>query len=191
MGPLLSAADSHSDHLVGLATCNNAEKVGDTIVANEVEFKMFQATGWKFSSSDGVSPVVLTCGEGKAHVVHQRNEFCHSRMTQSVLVEKPCGVREIFVKGSFETVAAFCKPETLPADYARVAQRHALAGCYVLGLAKRVVGTQVRRIDLFVTFHVFLQRLQAQRRDATHRNAKLTKITQSQKSTFRLGRARR
>ena len=146
MGPLLSAADSHADHLVGLATCNNAEKVGDMIVANEVEYKMFQATGWKFTSSDGVSPVVLTCGEGRAHVVHQRNDFCHSRMTQSVIVEKPCGVKEIYVKGSFETVAAFCKQETLPADYARVAQRHALAGCYVLALAKRVLGTQVRRI---------------------------------------------
>ena len=146
MGPLLAAADLQADHLVGLATCNNAEKVGDTIVANEVEYKMFQATGWKFTSEDGASPVVLTCGEGKAHIVFQRNDFCHSRMTQSVIVQNYQGDKEIYVKGSFETVAAFCRPETLPADFASVAQRHALAGCYVLALAKRVLWKQVRRI---------------------------------------------
>lgn len=137
MGPVLAAADAHKDHVVGLATCNNADKVGDTIVANEVEYKMFQATGWTFSSSDGVSPVVLNCDQGKAHVVHQRNDFCHSRMTQSVVVEKPCGTHEIFVKGSFETVAGFCRPESLPSDYASVAKKHALARSYVLALAKR------------------------------------------------------
>lgn len=191
MGPLRSAADSHVDHVVGLATCNNAEKVGDTIVANEVEYKMFQATGWKFSSSDGVSPVVLTCGEGKPHVVHQRNDFCHSRMTQSVLVEKPSGVKEIYVKGSFETVAAFCKPETLPADYARVAQRHALAGCYVLGLAKRVLAEQVRRVGVLLVNGVFLRRSQSRRRAATNRNCNLTGITQTSKFTFHRDRARR
>lgn len=178
MDPLRSAEDSHSDHLVGLATCNNAEKVGDTIVANEVEYKMFQATGWKFTSSDGVSPVVLTCGEGNAHIVHQRNDFCHSRMTQSVIVEKPCGTKEIYVKGSFETVAAFCKPESLPADYASVAQRHALAGCYVLALAKRVLGAQVRRIPLLVFFRNYLRQKRAQRCCATHRNSKLTQTHQ-------------
>ena len=177
MGPLLSAADSHADHLVGLATCNNAEKVGDTIVANEVEYKMFQATGWKFTSSDGVSPVVLTCGEGNAHIVHQRNDFCHSRMTQSVIVEKPCGTKEIYVKGSFETVAAFCKPESLPADYASVAQRHALAGCYVLALAKRVLGTQVRRIVFLLRADKCSRGLRGRRRAATHRNGTLTEIT--------------
>ena len=177
MGPLLAATDAQADHLVGLATCNNAEKVGDTIVANEVEYKMFQATGWKFTSSDGVSPVVVTCGEGKAHVVHQRNDFCHSRMTQSVIVEKPCGVKEIYVKGSFETVAAFCKPETLPADYASVAQRHALAGCYVLALAKRVLGEQVRRIGFLLVAVYYLRMLRVQRTTATKRNGKLTEIT--------------
>ena len=178
MDPLRSADDSHSDHLVGLATCNNAEKVGDTIVANEVEYKMFQATGWKFTSSDGVSPVVLTCGEGSAHVVHQRNDFCHSRMTQSVIVEKPCGTKEIYVKGSFETVAAFCKHESLPADYASVAQRHALAGCYVLALAKRVVGAQVRRILLLLFLRKICVQLLAHRRGATQRNSKLTQTHQ-------------
>lgn len=188
MGPLRSAADSHADHLVGLATCNNAEKVGETIVANEVEYKMFQATGWKFSSSDGISPVVLTCGEGKRHVVHQRNDFCHSRMTQSVIVEKPSGVKEIYVKGSFETVAAFCKPETLPADYARVAQRQALAGCYVLALAKRVLGEQVRRTGFLFVNCVYLR---SKRRDATQRDSKLTGITRTSKFTFHLDRARR
>jgi magnesium-transporting ATPase (P-type) len=180
MGAVLHPADLDAAHVVGLATCHSAEKCGEVIVASEVEYKMFKATGWSFTSDDGATPVVLQSTDGSSHVVLQRNYFDHARMTQSVVVRGPTGVNEIFVKvrreerkggcapssfslshflpsppppltrarthilqGSFETIAALCKPGSLPAEFATAARQHALEGCYVLALAKRLLGPSV------------------------------------------------
>jgi len=98
MGAVLHPADLDAAHVVGLATCHSAEKCGEVIVASEVEYKMFEATGWSFTSDDGATPVVLQSTDGSSHVVLQRNDFDHERMTQSVVVRGPTGVNEIFVK---------------------------------------------------------------------------------------------
>ena len=98
MGAVLHPADLDAAHVVGLATCHSAEKCGEVIVASEVEYKMFKATGWSFTSDDGATPVVLQSTDGSSHVVLQRNDFDHERMTQSVVVRGPTGVNEIFVK---------------------------------------------------------------------------------------------
>lgn len=112
MGAITHPTDLDPAAVVGLATCHSAEKCGDVIVASEVEFKMFQATGWRFTSPDGAVPVVLESSDGSSHIVLQRNEFCHTRMTQSVVVKGPEGVHEIFVKVRRERGAAAATPET-------------------------------------------------------------------------------
>lgn len=91
------AADA-GNALVGLATCHSAEKCGDVIVASEVEFKMFEATGWKFTSPDGATPVVLESPAGASYTVLQRNDFDNTRQTQSVVVQGPGGACDIYVK---------------------------------------------------------------------------------------------
>jgi E1-E2 ATPase len=83
---------------VGLATCHSAEKCADVIVASEVEFKMFEATGWLFTSADGATPVVLESPAGASYTVLQRNDFDNTRQTQSVVVQGPTGECDIFVK---------------------------------------------------------------------------------------------
>ena len=95
---LVSATDAAPAALVGLATCHSAEKCADVIVASEVEFKMFQATGWRFVSADGAMPVVLQSPAGDEYTVLQRNDFDNTRQTQSVVVKGPGDRHDIFVK---------------------------------------------------------------------------------------------
>ena len=52
----------------------------------------------------------------------------------------------LYPQGSFETIGALCKASTLPADFASVARQHALEGCYVLALAKRLLSDKVRGV---------------------------------------------
>lgn len=102
---------------------------------------MLEATGWKFASGDGEVPVVLRSPDGGLHTLVQRYDFDHTRMTQSVVVRGPGGDQTIFVKGSFEKIAALCRPGSVAAGYGAIARHHAMNGCYVLALASRKLGT--------------------------------------------------
>jgi hypothetical protein len=105
-----------------------------------LQYKMFEATRWTFASADGVLPIVLRAPGGGDYTILQRFDFDHARMTQSVVVRAPDGGQAVYVKGSFEKIGALCRPASLPADYAAVAQAHAMNGCYVLALATRELG---------------------------------------------------
>lgn len=96
--PVAAVADLDPATVVALATCHSAEKCADVIVASEVEYKMFGATGWRFASPDGATPVVLESPAGAAYTVLQRNDFCNTRQTQSVVVRGPDGGHDIFAK---------------------------------------------------------------------------------------------
>jgi magnesium-transporting ATPase (P-type) len=54
----------------------------------------------------------------------------------------------VFCKGSFEKVAELCNPATLPPGFLETAQRHALKGCYVLGVCHKLLTPPTASIDL-------------------------------------------
>lgn len=66
--------------------------------------------------------------------VVKRFEFDHTRMTMSVLVRDPKGNYFVYVKGSFEAVAALCDQSTVPNSYIEDGKKLALDGIYVLGV---------------------------------------------------------
>eukprot|EP00884_Botryococcus_braunii_P008422 jgi/Botrbrau1/17581/Bobra.0166s0023.1 len=85
--------------LRGVATCHAVSKFGDSFVGNQVEVKMFTATGWQMIEEAGMPPVVRAGAtqEGEIKIV-RRNEFDHDTMTMSVVVECPGGEFHVFCK---------------------------------------------------------------------------------------------
>jgi cation-transporting ATPase 13A3/4/5 len=146
----------------GLASCHAVSFFGDTLVGNEVEVKMFTASGWSLDES-GDKPRILPPSAAArssiasrdwqggggggggggvndigALVVEKRFEFDHKRMTMSVVVrDERTGVFHVFCKGSAECVGARCLAGSLPRGYDEQARGFALQGCYVLSLAHR------------------------------------------------------
>eukprot|EP00756_Hemistasia_phaeocysticola_P066067 Hpha_TRINITY_DN8978_c0_g1::TRINITY_DN8978_c0_g1_i4::g.80776::m.80776/K14951/ATP13A3_4_5; cation-transporting P-type ATPase 13A3/4/5 len=127
-----------SEVIRGLASCHAVSGLGTTLVGNQVEVKMFRATGWDLIEEKGASPVVQSPGGGHRVEVVRRFEFDHAAQTMSVIVRYRESGREghmIYAKGSPEKVAALC--EVPPEGMIPTAKAYALDGCYVLALAVR------------------------------------------------------
>ncbi|KAI5068179.1 hypothetical protein GOP47_0016524 [Adiantum capillus-veneris] len=123
----------------GLATCHAVSKYGSQYVGNEVEVKMFQAVGWELV--EGLNePDAVYDGSSEKLKILKRHEFDHTRATMSVIVQDSEGAYLVFCKGSFERLQQLCSQKSLPKDYLKMAQMHALDGCYVLSLGYRKLG---------------------------------------------------
>ena len=107
------------------------------IVGNQVEVQMFNSSGW--SLEERGSTVVVTKGSEKL-TIEKRFEFDHHTMTMSVIVRDETGNCHVFCKGAPERVSALCDPSSVPADCDEVAAKHALQGCYVIGMSHRELG---------------------------------------------------
>ena len=131
------------DHCVfAMATCHAVAKYGESkLVGNEVEVKMFTATDWSLSKeASGLDLVTSPDGRKKLTLI-RKYEFDHARQTMSVIHEEngdPTS-RVAVCKGSFEKIAGLCSPESIPANYHKIAKGYALNGGYVLGLAQRKI----------------------------------------------------
>lgn len=146
-----------------MATCHAVARFGeDQYVGNEVEVKMFTASGWDLLSADDVgnmNPLVKGQSHDDNELSHslknsqkvrspdgqtvlsivRKFDFDHGRQTMSVIIEDAKGNRHAICKGSFEKVEALCVASTVPPHYRKIAKDYALNGGYVLGLAKKSV----------------------------------------------------
>ena len=142
-------------HAVSIATGLAADGTEpQQLMGNEVEVKMFGATGWRIQPvsatndgiatggrSAGISRVVGGHGSGSLDIL-RRFEFSHDRMTMSVIARDPFeNATYVFCKGAYERVGQLCEPSTLPMDYTTIAEMHARQGNYVLALGMRRLTT--------------------------------------------------
>lgn len=100
---------------------------------------MFEACGWTLIQRGGEPPLVEAPSGGVRLDVMKRFEFDHTRMTMSVLVMGPDGQYYVFIKGSFEAIAALSDPATVPESYIETGRNFSLDGCYVLGVGYKKV----------------------------------------------------
>ena len=127
--------------LIGLATCHALTMLSATeskrLVGNEVEVKMFTATGFELFEEPGQSPVVRS-PTGQTLRLDKRFEFDHGTMTMSVVItDEQSGESFVFCKGAPERLCERCEQESVPPDYQTVQAAHATAGCYVLAIGVR------------------------------------------------------
>ncbi|KAL3660743.1 hypothetical protein V7S43_014147 [Phytophthora oleae] len=132
-------AQSTEELLYALTTCHSVGSLEDRLVGNEVEVRMFTATGWELVEKEGEQPCVRSkVDPGLELEFVKRYDFDHHRMSMSVVVRnRKSGKYYVFCKGSYERMQQLSTPESVPADYKSVADRLAKDGCYVLGLSYR------------------------------------------------------
>ncbi|KAF4146278.1 haloacid dehalogenase-like hydrolase [Phytophthora infestans] len=132
-------ASSFEDLLYALTTCHSVGSLEDRLVGNEVEVRMFTATGWELVKKEGEQPCVKSkVDPGLELEFIKRYDFDHHRMSMSVVVRnRKSGKYYVFCKGSYERMQQLSTPGSVPADYKSVADRLAKDGCYVLGLSYR------------------------------------------------------
>ncbi|KAK1935781.1 putative cation-transporting ATPase 13A3 [Phytophthora citrophthora] len=136
-----------------LATCHSVGSLDGNLVGNEVEVRMFEATGWKLLEREGIQPVVKSPTGDELEFV-KRFDFDHHRMSMSVVVRnKLTGRLLVFCKGSYERMQQLSKPDSVPSNYKEVADRLAKDGCYVLGLSYRELPSNwtSEQIDSFLS----------------------------------------
>lgn len=120
-----------------LASCHALGALEGELVGNQVEMKMFNATGWTLLEREGDSPMVHNTSGKKLQFVH-RFEFDHHRMSMSVIVKDLVdGNHYVFCKGSYEKIKSLSSNASLPENYSDVAESSARNGCYVLGMGMR------------------------------------------------------
>ncbi|KAG1712859.1 hypothetical protein DVH05_000594 [Phytophthora capsici] len=136
-----------------LATCHSLGSLDGNLVGNEVEVRMFEATGWQLLEREGQQPVVKSPTGYELEFV-KRFDFDHHRMSMSVVVRnKVTGRLLVFCKGSYERMQQLSKPDSVPINYKEVADRLARDGCYVLGLSYRELPSNWtnQQIDTFLS----------------------------------------
>ncbi|KAG6620920.1 P-type ATPase (P-ATPase) Superfamily [Phytophthora cinnamomi] len=132
-------APSSEELLYALSTCHSVGSLEDRLVGNEVEVRMFTATGWELVEKEGEQPYVKSNVEtGLELEFVKRYDFDHHRMSMSVVVRnRKSGKYYVFCKGSYERMQQLSSAASVPGDYKSVADRLAKDGCYVLGLSFR------------------------------------------------------
>ncbi|RLN66613.1 hypothetical protein BBJ28_00021017, partial [Nothophytophthora sp. Chile5] len=135
----VQSAPSSEEMQFALATCHSVGSLEDRLVGNEVEVRMFTATGWELVEKEGDQPYVKSKADpGLELEFVKRYDFDHHRMAMSVVVRnRKTGKYYVFCKGSYERMQQLSMASTVPGDYKTVADRLAKDGCYVLGLSYR------------------------------------------------------
>ncbi|TDH69884.1 hypothetical protein CCR75_008585 [Bremia lactucae] len=136
---VITDASSSEELLYACTTCHSVGSLEDRLVGNEVEVRMFTATGWELIEKEGVQPCVRSKKDPELQLEFiKRYDFDHHRMSMTVVVRNHKSNKYyVFCKGSYERMQQLSLPGSVPTDYKNVADRLAKDGCYVLGLSYR------------------------------------------------------
>ncbi|KAK4203685.1 putative type V cation-transporting ATPase [Triangularia verruculosa] len=154
--------DTRSTALFTMATCHTLRKVGDEMLGEPLELKMFEFTKWSFEEGDlggggddeeqgtlkpsiaRPPPGAKSAADGNGEApsfelgVLKSFEFVSHLRRASVIVKdfgKPSG--DIYVKGSPECMREICRPETFPDDYDEILGQYTRKGYRVIACASR------------------------------------------------------
>lgn len=163
-----------------MAACHQVHRVRDHFVGDPLDLKMFAWTGWEMAQASS-NPNIMGCDlreaideekmvvsdvqQGEELVVLKTFEFTPvlRKMSVIVLKRKPIdgspkinaeieGSVLVLCKGSPEAIAACCRPETLPGNYAVVLAGYARSGYRVIACgAKTLPLLQPSQINSVVT----------------------------------------
>jgi cation-transporting ATPase 13A3/4/5 len=118
-----------------MASCHGLTVVQGKVLGEELELKMFDATGWKLVEEDKT----IVHKNSKRLTIQKRFEFSSTLQRMSVIVEDTNGRYSCFVKGSPEKLRELCIPSTLPKNFHRILDYYAKSGFRVLACASRKI----------------------------------------------------
>ncbi|CAH0481140.1 unnamed protein product [Peronospora belbahrii] len=112
-------------------------------LSNLLEVKMLKSTQWKSVELEGQLPIVQSAEGTRELEFVKRFEFDHQRLSMSVVMkQKSTGKLIVFCKGSYEKMASISS-DSVPTNYFETAENLAKNGCYVLGIAAKVIPNMV------------------------------------------------
>uniref|UniRef100_A0A8C8S3U9 Cation-transporting ATPase n=1 Tax=Pelusios castaneus TaxID=367368 RepID=A0A8C8S3U9_9SAUR len=120
-----------------MVSCHSLLVLDGKIQGDPLDLKMFEATNWVKLCFI----VVLILGKVPVEGIAVLHQFPFSSALQrmSVIAQEIGGEQQVFMKGAPETVAEFCRPETVPSSFARELQFYAAGGFRVIGLAYKIL----------------------------------------------------
>uniref|UniRef100_A0A674I396 Cation-transporting ATPase n=1 Tax=Terrapene triunguis TaxID=2587831 RepID=A0A674I396_9SAUR len=136
-----------------MASCHSLIVLDGKIQGDPLDLKMFEATNWEMEDScedhvkngEFTHAVVIKPGPKASNVpvegiaiLHQF-PFSSALQRMSVIAQEIGGEQQVFMKGAPETVAKFCRPETVPPGFASELQLYAARGFRVIGLAHKIL----------------------------------------------------
>jgi predicted P-type ATPase len=131
---------------LAMQTCHSISLVQGRIVGNFVDVEMFKASNGSISKNSNL--LINSHLSSQPVCILKRFEFNHAHAYMSVVVQDTVTEKStVFVKGSFEKVAALVNPLSIPQDYLKVAKQHASLGFYVLAIACRMIETSPSQVD--------------------------------------------
>lgn len=133
---------------LGLAVCHSLtrSKQGE-LIGNPVDSIMFQSSGATFDSLDN-GLLKITDSKGNKVNVVKHFDFDHTRMTQSVIVQKADGSLVAFVKGSAESVKKICEAESLTKNFDTIIRDSAKSGIYQISMASKSIAEGTNLADI-------------------------------------------
>ncbi|KAJ9068676.1 hypothetical protein DSO57_1026296 [Entomophthora muscae] len=125
---------------LGVASCHGVSQLEGSLIGNPVDLEMFSASQWRLAPStlEGAIDRLESPGGRTAHVI-RRFDFVHARASMSVVVQdETTGHTHVYLKGSFERVAALASIRNL--EIHAQAEEMSREGCYVLAMAHKDLG---------------------------------------------------
>ena len=123
--------------------CHSLSMVGDKFVGNFVDVEMFRATGASLVIG---TPTVVHPSENTLSPLRilKRFEFVHTHAYMSVVAQEVTSGRiVVFLKGSAEKLREMVDQHSLPQTFDETTRQHSSNGCYVLGMARRVLPSSI------------------------------------------------
>lgn len=117
-----------------MASCHGLTVVAGKVLGEELELKMFEATGWKLVEDD---KTIVYKGMNRL-VIEKRFEFSSTLQRMSVITQGQKGFA-VYVKGSPEKLRELCLPESLPKNFHKILDYYAKSGFRVLACASKVI----------------------------------------------------
>ncbi|KAM9316538.1 putative cation-transporting ATPase 13A4 [Gastrophryne carolinensis] len=133
-----------------MTSCHSLIMDDGKLQGDPLDVKMFEATGWiledtcqdlndENSSQNKVVCSGLDANSEKVKMLFQY-PFSSAMLRMSVITEIEGGHElNVYMKGAPETVASFCKPESVPEGFLKELERYTFQGLRIIGVASKTL----------------------------------------------------
>lgn len=128
-----------------MATCHSLTSVGNQLIGDPLDVKMFQVTNTKLDEEESKENDVLVIAKVKdgdrQYGIVRRFEFSSKLQRMSVIVKAYQGNQDfrMHIKGSPEKIEEMCIPDTVPHNFQKILIKYTEDGYRVLALASKII----------------------------------------------------
>lgn len=128
----------------GMSVCHSLKKVGDNLIGNMIDRRMFEAVPqYQIIPGFGNTPDIIQSSEAtksQKYAILKQFDFDNKRKTQSVIIrDEATDAWFIYTKGTGEALKAVSHPNSIPLNFDEAVAQSAKTGIYQLSIGCRTV----------------------------------------------------